>query len=472
MRPWVFWLVALLPLIGFWTYGLFDLDEGFYAAVISEMSQRGEWILPYYNGSLWFEKPILLYWITIPFTKLISGELGLRLPGVLCTIGCYWLVFWFVRKLKPERAQPAVLVLATSLLMVAVGRMLMTDVPLVLSLSVALAFFYVSLDAGPQLRAWVGVALGLAVLAKGPVGVILFAAIVGLFLLRNPESRVSAKGGWIACWALMLAVVACWYVPAYLQASYQFVDEFLIKQNIGRFTGGDVAHTLPGPEKWVVYLPVLLVGFAPWWWWLGRAVRDTSARSSADKRLLSFLLIWASVPLLFFTISGAKLPHYILPCFVPLAMIVGVFGLPWPTARNMAVCMSAGLVLVANLGFSWWYRQSHERLDELATLAGRSGRPVFVYQMSRRESDRGTGGLQLRETSHPSIRFYVGRNVLIAETPDEVFDGAMDSLLITRPNRIDAEFRAKAMAKRVSIEPVFTDLPREKYVCFRLVRTF
>ena len=71
------WLLAVLPFLGFWMYGLFDIDEGFYGAVVAEMNRRHEWLTPYYNGHPWFEKPILLYWVSKP---LVSWE---QAPGAL-----------------------------------------------------------------------------------------------------------------------------------------------------------------------------------------------------------------------------------------------------------------------------------------------------------------------------------------------------------------------------------------------------
>ena len=47
-------VICTIPLLGWWMYGLFDLDEGFYAAVVAEMNRRGEWITPFFNGKPWF----------------------------------------------------------------------------------------------------------------------------------------------------------------------------------------------------------------------------------------------------------------------------------------------------------------------------------------------------------------------------------------------------------------------------------
>src|SRR4051812_41619111 len=125
--PWLLlWLFAVLPLLGWWLYGLFDLDEGFYGAVVAEMNRRGEWITPYYNGQPWFEKPILLYWVAKPLMMLFGNVVGPRLPSILATLGTYALVARFVRRYWDHAAaQWCVLVLASTTLVVGLGRMMM-----------------------------------------------------------------------------------------------------------------------------------------------------------------------------------------------------------------------------------------------------------------------------------------------------------------------------------------------------------
>src|SRR5580693_6722422 len=91
------WL-AILPLLGWWLYGLFDLDEGFYAAVVAEMNRRGEWITPYFNGHPWFEKPVLLYWVAKPCLALFGGEFGIRLPSILASLATYAIIAWFGKR--------------------------------------------------------------------------------------------------------------------------------------------------------------------------------------------------------------------------------------------------------------------------------------------------------------------------------------------------------------------------------------
>ena len=121
--PWIVAIAAMLPFLGWWTYGLFDLDEGIYAAIVGEMIRRHEWITPYFNGAPWYEKPILIYWAAIPFVKLLGPMVGPRVSAILATWGTMGLVAWFSRRhLAPGSALIAPLVLATSLLVVGTGR--------------------------------------------------------------------------------------------------------------------------------------------------------------------------------------------------------------------------------------------------------------------------------------------------------------------------------------------------------------
>ncbi len=172
-----------MPLLGWWATGLFDLDEGFYAAVVAEMNRRGEWVTPYYNGRPWFEKPILLYWLAKPTVAWFGEAVGPRLPSVLCTLGTYAVVAWFCLRRGDDKrvptAQLAVLILASSLLVLALGRMMMTDAPLMLALTGAFLTFWESLVGDRRWRLVTAALLGVGVLAKGPVACLLFLPVAG-----------------------------------------------------------------------------------------------------------------------------------------------------------------------------------------------------------------------------------------------------------------------------------------------------
>lgn len=463
--PWI-WIASILPLLGFWTYGLFDLDEGFYAGAAVEMLRRGEWITPYFNGQPWFEKPILLYWLSMPTIGLFGGEFGARLPSVLCGIGTLVAVFLGGRAwLGRSSAIWATLVLGSSVLMVGVDRMMLADPPLVLALTLCLLAFFRSIAEPDPFRPRIlaGAALGVAVLAKGPVAGLLFLAIAGWTYWREPELRPHFRGGWLAAIGAFAVVVSLWYVPAYLANGDVFVQKFLIEQNVGRFTGGDTAHTLVGPENWFFFVVILLAGMMPWSLWIPRAWPRRARDTGKEGVFLRYCATWAGVVLIFFSISGAKLPHYIVPALPALAIVIGDwFGrrrngteLSW---RRLAGPLAACGVVAAVAQTSFWgyyhgfgatgsavnsvFTGFHEEVHDLARWVKDQGGPVIVYQMSRRDkADLGTGTVQLRETSHPSLLFVLDRTV---EDVENLFDvkGTGPYWVITRVGRFsDAELR-------------------------------
>jgi 4-amino-4-deoxy-L-arabinose transferase-like glycosyltransferase len=471
--------LAALPLLGFWTYGLFDLDEGFYAAVTGEMLRRGDWITPHYNGAPWFEKPILLYWISTPFVALLGQDWGPRFSSFLCALAMIGAVWAFGQRFAGQGAGwRAALALATSLLAIAIGRMMMTDAAFVLALTLALLTFWRSLVEDVRWRVLSGALLGVSVLAKGPAGCAFFVLIAAWTFWREPGLRARFRGGWALGTLAFLAVVGVWYLPAYLMHPGLFFEEFIIRQNIGRFVGGDKAHAMGGIQGALFYPAVLLVGFFPWCLRIWSAWPRRSAAPEAA--FLRYLAAWAAIVFLFFFVAEAKLPHYILPCLPPLALLVGAWmarreGAPVLPARRDWLAYGAGaaiLFAIANGASIWWYRASgHAELHaHTRWLEEREGE-VVEFQMSRREAGRGTGGMRLMETSHPSIVFYLDRVVPKPATFEALLDRAGPAWVLTREDRIKEEDVELARRAGVTLTPAATPAPQDRYRVWRLERT-
>jgi 4-amino-4-deoxy-L-arabinose transferase-like glycosyltransferase len=527
--PWVL-VLGFLPLLGWWATGLFDLDEGFYAAVAGEMNRRGEWITPFYNGRAWYEKPILTYWAMKPSIAVFGEMVGPRLPSVLATLGLYGLTGWFAfRRWGTRAAVLSVLVLSSSLLVVAVGRLAMTDALLVLFLSLAFLTFWESLVAKPWWRLVTAASLGFAVLAKGPVAILLFVPLAVYTFVAFRELRPRFAGYWSRGTVLLFLVVAAWYVPALFKDREVFVQEFLIEQNVGRFTGGDEAHTVRGLKGLVFYVPLFLAGFFPWSIvWIGKALgvrrsalggkgdqvtgdqatgeegsnhNDTTAQRHSQRSdgeagklgtesselgafgpnnehpapnafgsppntqhltpntslLPKFLSAWALIIFLFFSISSAKLPHYILPMAVPFSLLMG----SWLAVgtRERAVRWSyfaAGwLVVVAvgvNVAQSWWYEESgHAEVHSLARFIREQGaESVAAYQMPRRPGAK----VVLQETSHPSVVFYLDQKVLQTEELTKMLNAPKPLWVLTRVGRLKGEDVEAALREGYRLERV------------------
>lgn len=469
---WALVTACVLPLLGFWAYGLFDLDEGFYAAVVADMMRRGDWITPTLNGVPWFEKPILAYWLAIPSVQLFGEAVGPRLPSMVCTCLTVWVLFRFVRRHAGEDvARITALVYATNLLVVGLGRMMMTDAPLVLCLTIAVtALFDMGSGTLPASFArWLGVgaAVGLGVLAKGPVALILFGGVFIVSTIVVPALRVLWKGWWplglIAC----LAILATWYVPCYLVNGQVFIQEFLVEQNFGRFAGGDKAHGVPWWAHPFYFPLILLVSFVPYIAFGLRSLKQPLSldATASNRDFLKFVVVWCAVPLLFFTISGTKLPHYILPAVAPAALLVSVSVLRsrpgWPWER-IALGWSGAVLVLAQGVFTLDWNNRMREVQSLAKLASTYKAPLVVYKMGG--SGETSLSTNLRPTSHPSLSFYV-RPRMLAVTDDVSQMGPC--VLLTRRSVLETDPDLAARGARQLETPGVT---QKDYVLLSLTR--
>ena len=408
-------ICACLPLFGWWMTGLFDVDEGFYGAVVAEMNRRHEWITPFFNGHPWFEKPILLYWLAKPCMMLFGPDFGPRLPSVLCTIGLFLVCGYFAKRRYGVTAQSlTIFCLGSSILVLAVGRLMMTDAPLNLALTTAFLSFYESLVGDRRWRLLTAFCLGLGVLAKGPVALILFVAVAGVALWREPSLRQQFKGYWLAGTAILAATIATWYVPCYLANGQDFVQKFLIEQNVGRFLGGDKAHSL-GLVGLPMYIPLVIIAVCPWGWVEWRSF----SKENIDDPFAKYLFIWAAVIFTFFTISSAKLPHYILPMIAPMAMLAGKRMATKPRMRwtGVGIMCTAMILLLAVIDplLRFWYAKSGQQ--EAQYLVRKHPEIEVLFQLGRREQALNTGTTKLNETSLPSLIMYLNHDVI--ETDEE-----------------------------------------------------
>lgn len=424
------YLLCVIPYLGFWTYGLTDLDEGFYGAVTMDMLRRGDWITPTLNGVPWFEKPILAYWLSMPFVSVMPNEFGARLPSFICTLASGWVLYRFVKKqFSEDTAILSTLIYSTSLLTVAIGRMMMTDAPLVLCLTIAFTTFYESLQGNQKLRLITATALGFAVLAKGPVALVVF-GLIGIFTFwRLPDTRSNWNKHWITGTAILAVIIAAWYVPCYLVNGQTFIQQFLIEQNIGRFRGGDTAHALKDtdplawlkiPSYFLFYPLVIALSSLPWivgafrskWW-------KTTETDQSKKPATTFLLIWFCVVLVFFSISGTKLVHYVLPCIPPLSILIAHALLsrhPKPRLIESWISQSA-VVSVAIFGiaqyafYSDWQKRFKD-VQSFAIEAREKNLQLVEGNLGRSEDASDEVNLSLNDTGHPSLGFYYRKPIV------------------------------------------------------------
>ena len=304
---------------------LTDPDEGRYAEISREMALSGDWRIPRLFGTPYLEKPPLLYWSTaIAFRSFGIHELSARLfPAAMAALGVLVVGLFAARRISVACGAVASVVLGLSGLYVVIARTVVADMPFTAALTTALLSFFFWREAPaerPAMAALFWIGLAAAVLSKGPAALVLGGAIVGI------DALASRSWGWLRApslwtWSPLLVVITLpWF--AMVQSRYpEYLSFYLWKEHLSRVAGSEHA----APFYW--FVPWLIVGLLPWtplaveaaprWWAQARS-------ASRDAPLARFLLIWASVVFLLFSIAKGKLATYILPMFPPLALLLAM----------------------------------------------------------------------------------------------------------------------------------------------------
>jgi len=269
------------------------------------MAETGDWVTPRLWGEPWFEKPVLLYWMTaLGFRAGLDLDLAPRLPIAIVSVAFLIYFFLVLRHEFGDRAAFfATMILATSAGWLAYSHVAVTDLPM--STFFAAAMLTVMSGRG---RVLAGALLGAAVLAKGLVPLALFLPVLWFWRKRVQDLLVLLT--------VAIAVAAPWYVLVTLRNGAPFLEDFFWKHHFARYLTGALQHERP---FWF-YLPVLIAGFFPWsplLWLL------FEKRTYKDERAV-FLLAWLAWGFLFFSVSRNKLPGYLLPLFPAAATLIGI----------------------------------------------------------------------------------------------------------------------------------------------------
>ena len=317
----------LLPLM---THGLWIPDETRYGQISQEMLLSGNWVAPHFMGIRYFEKPIAGYWM-IAIGQAIFGDnlFGVRIASALSTGVSVWLTYLMARRLwnNPRiSAASALLYMSFGLIAGQAGYAnLDPQFTLWVNLSMVAVWFAIDSQAPrARLGGWVllGVACGMGLMTKG------FLALLLPVLIALPYMIWQRRFGELVRYGLV-AVVVCTLVslPWVLAVHYREPDFwrfFFWHEHIRRFAAGDAAqHARP----WWFYLPLLFASTLPW----ALLLPSTLLRMWREKRdaKTAYLALWFLLPLAFFSLSSGKLPTYIMPCLLPVALLMGQTVINW-----------------------------------------------------------------------------------------------------------------------------------------------
>jgi 4-amino-4-deoxy-L-arabinose transferase-like glycosyltransferase len=359
-------LLAVLPMRDLWAP-----DEPDFAQCVKEMQQRGTWLFPWLNGEIYTEKPILFYWAMKASNEamaFLTGNLGftkglaawaLRLPSAVASVA-FLLRFqaWGARFLQKDVARLAAMILATTPIWFWQSHFIQID--MLFAALLAWAWFcwlggYLlrrglaeARDEGEAgrffLRAYLF--LGLAFLAKGPLAVVLSGLLLLAFLAWQRDWRMlgDMRLGWGL--AVLLAVVAPWYVTAGIKGGHDYVYAMVIHQNFERATKA-WDHVQPFYQ----YLLYLLGDFFPWVLLVPALAFFLRGSHALKGSLARFLLLAFLVPFLFLSAVQSKQGKYLLMGYPFLALLMA--GMLQPLAVegvSLARIRRFGLTLAAGLG--------------------------------------------------------------------------------------------------------------------------
>ena len=328
----LWWLLVTVAIIWFANLEYRTLvkpDEGRYAEIPREMVKSGDWTTPRLNELKYFEKPPLQYWATaVAYEVFGEHQWTSRLWAGLTGFAGILLV-WFagMRLFGREAAGYAAMLLGSSLLYVLIGHINTLDMGVTFFMT--LGIFAMLIAQGEDevksqrywmMLAWAGMAL--AVLSKGLMGLILPGTALFLYCILQRDWSMFKKLHFLPGLSVFFLIVTPWFYLV-MKANPEFFERFFIYEHYTRFTTKDLGRYQP----WYYFVPILLAGALPWTILMFDSMLGAWR---SGKRIVQvfrperFLLIWAVFIYLFFTVSGSKLPSYLLPMFPALALLMAV----------------------------------------------------------------------------------------------------------------------------------------------------
>lgn len=295
-------------------------DEGRYAQIPYEMLRTGDWVTPRQNEVLYFEKPVLHYWLTAIAFKIFGlNEFAARFWPALFGLLSIPITFFLGSRIYANRraGEIAAVILGTSLLHLALSRINLTDMTLSFFLLLSLCGLWL----GSSTRGWLLLfyaGMACALLSKGLVGVVLPCGIAFWYIVLTRQWRLIRQYLYIPGIFLFAVIAVPWFWLV-CQRNPDFFHFFFIREHFLRYTT-DMHDRY---EPFWFFLPILLAALVPWTGWLPSVFRFIKTRWTPHKNSHVFLLSWCFVILFFYSLSSSKLIPYILPCLPPIALLMG-----------------------------------------------------------------------------------------------------------------------------------------------------
>ncbi|HLK07981.1 MAG TPA: glycosyltransferase family 39 protein [Candidatus Angelobacter sp.] len=356
----VFGVCFFFFFFGLGAFGLLGADEPRYAQIAREMLVRHDWIVPTLNGAPWLEKPVLLYWKMMGSYSLFGvSDWAARIPAAAQAMALVVGIFFFMRHFRFASELDAAMIAASSAGMIGFGRGASTDMLVSAPFALAMMCWWTWHQTSKKLWLMFFYALlAFGALAKGPVAPALAVLVVGAYAALCRDGRIFLRTLSVPGFVLFFVIVLPWYLAVQHYVP-QFFRVFFVEHNLERFGTNLYQHSQP---FWY-YIPVFVLATLPWTVFglpaLVEAGRDTVKQwrgvnaepstdadaadetTTTDDGLSGFLFLWIVIPILFFSISRAKLPGYILPSIPAAALLTADYLHRARTVSRMKIALHA-----------------------------------------------------------------------------------------------------------------------------------
>ena len=415
------WLIGLAlgllaaRLLSLGLYPLGDTTEARYGEVARLMLASGDWITPQNDpGVPFWAKPPLSFWAQAA-TMAVFGvnEFGARISSTFFALIVAALSWRLARSTAAETAryEPwfAVAILATMPLFFLMAGTVMTDMALAACTTAAMVAFWLALEGRRRWGYVFFAALGLGLLAKGPVVLALVGLPLALWWVASPDRverlrTIAQRLPLVSGTALMLLIAAPWYVAAEIRTP-GFLEYFLLGEHVQRFLRPDwqgdlygLAHLQPKGMVWV-FLLYAAATWLPWLLWHGASrLRERAAVPLFDR----YLLAWTAGAPFFFTLASNTIWSYMLPALPALALLLARALSAMSARRRGGALLAAGAYAIVFAAFALWWLPRPDVVRERSTRVmletidrireGRPARVRFVHHLphSTKFYSRGT----------------------------------------------------------------------------------
>jgi len=299
-------------------------DESRYAEIPREMIESGDWVVPRLNGIRYFEKPVMGYWLNALSIKLFGeNAFAVRFPSAMATGFSALILFLLVRRFGNESslAMSAVLIFLTCFAVYGAGTFNILDNMLTMFVTASMTSFFFAINSKVLTKKrqgfflLFGIFCGMAFLIKGFLAFAIPVVVIIPFMLWERRFKELFIIPWFPIVGAVLVILP-WAVMIHNKEP-DFWHFFIWNEHIKRFLSESAQHH----ESFWYYLELLPVAALPWTFLFPAVIiglKKAKIKTSIDR----YILCWFLFPLLFFSISKGKILTYILPCFVPLAILV------------------------------------------------------------------------------------------------------------------------------------------------------